>query len=253
MRPYILAETNWKTVKDSHYQLAVLPWGATEAHNYHLPYGTDNYESEAIVHESAKMAWERKAKVVALPTMPVGVNTGQQDIKLTLNLYPSTQMAILGDLVESLAGHGIHKLLLVNGHGGNDFKQMIREVGSLYPEMFISTCSWFQSVNKDELFEHGGDHADEMETSLMLHIRADLVLPLSEAGSGDSRKFSIRALNEPWAWAERQWSRATADTGVGDPRKATAEKGEKYFQAVTTLIADLMVELALADMDDLYE
>jgi len=252
MRPYILMETNWKAVKEMDYQLAVLPWGATEAHNYHLPYGTDNFESEAIVYESAKMAWERNAKVVVLPTIPVGVNTGQADIKLTLNLYPSTQMAILGDLVESLAGHSINKLLVVNGHGGNNFKQMIREVGSLFPEMFISTCNWFESVDKQELFENEGDHADEMETSLMIHIRPDLVLPLSEAGNGASKKFKVRALNESWAWTERKWSRTSADTGIGDPGKATGDKGRRYFEAVTALIADLMVELAITDIDELY-
>ncbi len=239
-------------MKDGKYQLAVLPWGATEAHNYHLPYGTDNFETEAIAFESAKMAWERNARVVVLPTIPVGVNTGQTDISLTLNLYPSTQMAILGDLAESLAGHGMNKLLVLNGHGGNNFKQMIREVGRMFPEVFISTCNWFQSVNKEELFENEGDHADEMETSLMLHIRPDLVLPLSDAGSGASKRFRVGALNESWAWAERKWTRASADTGIGDPRKATGEKGQKYFEAVTGLIADLMVELALTDVDDLY-
>jgi creatinine amidohydrolase len=252
MRPYILTETNWKTVKEGQYRLAVLPWGATEAHNYHLPFGTDNYETESIVHESARMAWEKDAKVVVLPTIPVGVNTGQTDITLTLNLYPSTQMAILGDLVESLSGHGINKLLVVNGHGGNDFRQMIREVGRLFPEMFLSTCNWFQSVNKSGLFENEGDHADEMETSLMLHVRPDLVLPLSEAGSGAAKKFRVSALNEPWAWTERKWSRTTADTGIGDPKKATGEKGRKYFEAVTAQIAGLMVELACTDTEDLY-
>ncbi|MFA6945259.1 MAG: creatininase family protein [Pedobacter sp.] len=47
IRPYILAETNWKSVKDSNYDLAILPWGATEAHNYHLPYSTDVIEAES--------------------------------------------------------------------------------------------------------------------------------------------------------------------------------------------------------------
>ena len=41
---YLLAEANWKTVKETSYKVAVLPWGATEAHNYHLPYATDNYQ-----------------------------------------------------------------------------------------------------------------------------------------------------------------------------------------------------------------
>ena len=48
IRPYILAETNWKALKDMRFEVAVLPWGATEAHNYHLPYGTDNIEADAL-------------------------------------------------------------------------------------------------------------------------------------------------------------------------------------------------------------
>ncbi len=251
-RPFILAESHWSTVKDQDYELAVLPWGATEAHNYHLPYGTDNFETDALVHEAARLAWERKAKVIVLPTIPVGVNTGQHDIKLTLNFNPSTQHSILEDLVESLDNHGIFKLLIVNGHGGNDFKQMIREVGRHFPDMWISTCNWFQSVDKDAIFEHRGDHADEMETSLMLHAWPDLVLPLDRAGSGKSRKFSVDALNESWAWTERKWSRTTRDTGIGDPRKATREKGARYFREVTEKMAGLMVQLAGTDLSELY-
>lgn len=51
MRPYILAETNWKTIKETDYTIAILPWGATEAHNYHLPYATDVIESKYIAAE----------------------------------------------------------------------------------------------------------------------------------------------------------------------------------------------------------
>ncbi len=252
MRPYILTESHWSEVRDQEYQLAVLPWGATEAHNYHLPYGTDNYETEALVHESARLAWERGSRVIVLPTIPVGVNTGQHDIKLTLNLNPSTQHAILEDLVESLDNHHIDKLLLVNGHGGNDFRQMIREVGRSFPSVLIATCNWYQSVDKETLFEHQGDHADEMETSLMMYTFPDLVLPIEMAGRGASRRFSVRELNESWAWTERKWSRTTDDTGIGDPRRASREKGEKYFRAVTHKLADLMAGLAATDPDELY-
>lgn len=251
-RPYILSESHWSSVKDREYQLAILPWGATEAHNYHLPYGTDNYETDALVHEAARLAWEQKAGVVVLPTIPVGVNTGQHDIKLTLNFHPSTQHSILEDLVESLDNHGIRKLLIVNGHGGNDFRQMIREVGRQYPEMFISTCNWYQSVDKDSIFEHQGDHADEMETSLMMYTWPELVLPLDQAGEGKAHPFRVKALNESWAWTERDWIRTTKDTGIGDPRKATREKGEQYFKAVTTKLSELMIGLAATDIEDLY-
>ena len=125
MRPYILSETNWKTVKDAAYDVAVLPWGATEAHNYHLPYGTDIIEADFIAAEAARIAWERGAKVIVLPTIPFGVNTGQSDIKLDMNMNPSTQMAILRDVVEVLDRQSIHKLIILNSHGGNDFKSMI--------------------------------------------------------------------------------------------------------------------------------
>ena len=253
MRPYILAETNWKHTKNAEFDLAVLPWGATEAHNYHLPYATDVIEADHIAAESAKIAYEKGAKVIVLPTIPFGVNTGQTDIKLDMNLNPSTQFAILSDIAEVLNRQGIHKLLILNSHGGNDFKSIIRELGLKFPKMFICTCNWFQSLDKKDFFEHDGDHADEMETSLMLFLTPELVLPLSEAGLGKEKKHKIKALREGWAWAERKWSQISEDTGVGNPKSATKEKGEKYFKAVTEKIAGLLVDLAKCDINDRYE
>ena len=252
MKPYLLSESHWGEVKEEDYQLAILPWGATEAHNFHLPYGTDNFETDALVRESARMAWEAGAKVVVLPTIPIGVNTGQTDVEMTLNLNPSTQQSILEDLVESLDGHGIERLLLVNGHGGNDFKQMLREVGLHYPEMLLATCNWFQSVDKSLIFEKMGDHADEMETSLMLYTHPKLVLPLKKAGPGHSKRFGIKELNESWAWTERKWVLTTDDTGIGDPRKANVEKGERYFREVTSKLSQLMIGMATLPWDELY-
>jgi len=252
MRPYILTETHWSDVSEQEFELAILPWGATEAHNFHLPYGTDNYETEALVYEAARMSWEKGSKVIVLPTIPMGVNTGQTDIYMTLNMNPSTQQAILEDIVESLDGYGLEKLLVVNGHGGNDFRQMIREVGSNYPDMLIATCNWFQSVDQGRIFENAGGHADEMETSLMLYACPKLVKPLDQAGEGKARKFSVEALNESWAWVEREWTRCTDDTGIGDPRKATLEKGEQYFREVTAKLAGLFEDLARTPSRDMY-
>ena len=64
IRPYVLADTNWKHLKEADFELAVLPWGATEAHNYHLPYSTDVIEGTAIAEESARIAWERVQKLL---------------------------------------------------------------------------------------------------------------------------------------------------------------------------------------------
>ena len=63
-RPYLLAESTWKTVDPTPYEAAILPWGATEAHNYHLPYATDNIQTEQVAIRAAERAWSRGARVV---------------------------------------------------------------------------------------------------------------------------------------------------------------------------------------------
>ena len=253
MKPYILAETNWKTIKDLKVELAVLPWGATEAHNYHLPYSTDSIMVESVAKDSARIAWEKGGKVIVLPSIPFGVNTGQLDIKLNINMNPSTQMAILNDVTDVLNRHGIMKFMILNGHGGNDFRQIIRELGFRFPKMFICSCNWYHSFENSKYFENGGDHANEMETSMMQYVAPELVLPLNEAGSGESKKFRIKAFSEKWAWAERKWTRISKDTGIGDPSKSTPEKGEKCYGEVIGKIGDLMLELSDADINDMYE
>jgi creatinine amidohydrolase len=252
MVPIILKESHFKEITGKNFDLAILPWGATEAHNYHLPYGTDNYETEAIARESLKRASKKGTNAVLLPGIPFGVNTGQTDIPLTINMNPSTQMMVLRDILESLERSGIQKFLLMNGHGGNDFKQILRELGNEFPGMILATCNWFQSVEKSEIFENEGDHADEMETSLMMHIHADLVLPLNEAGSGKAKSFKVKALNENWAWTERKWTKVSEDTGIGDPSQSSAEKGERYFNAVCDKIGELISELTLSDGREFY-
>jgi len=252
-RPYILAETNWKAVKETKFEVAILPWCATEAHNYHLPYNTDVAQCDYVAAESAKLAWEKGAKVVALPTIPFGVNTGQLDITLDINMNPSTQLAVLKDIVHCLSIQGINKLVVMNGHGGNDFKQMLREVQAQYPQMFLCTMNWFRAIDWHQYFDEPGDHAGEMETSAMMHIAPHLVLPLSEAGDGKSNNFKLKGLQEGWVWAQREWSKATNDTGVGNPAQATAEKGRLYLEDTAKQIATFLVELAQADIQDLYE
>lgn len=252
MRPYILAENTWKTVKETDYRVAVLPWGATEAHNYHLPYGTDIVEADQVAAESARIAWEQGEKVIVLPAIPFGVNTGQFDVKLDINMSPTTQLAVLHDVVEVLNRQGIFKLIILNSHGGNDFKTMIRQLGLQFPKMFLCACNWYQALDQKQFFENKDDHAGEMETSVMMHLTPNLVRPLTEAGDGAAKKFRMTAIREGWAWAERKWLQVTKDTGVGDPRKASAEKGKLYFKAVTEKVATFFVEVSRADNNDLY-
>jgi len=251
-RPWILAESTWRTVDSTPYDVAILPWAATEAHNFHLPYATDVIECDALAAESARVAWEAGAKVVVLPTIPFGVNTGQLDIKLCINMNPSTQAAVLADIVSALEGQGIRKVLVLNGHGGNDFRQMIRE---LQPKtrVFLCALDWYKVVDPKPFFDEPGDHGGELETSVMMHVAPALVRPLAEAGDGRQRRPRIAAMREGWVWAPRRWTQISADTGVGDPRAATAEKGARYVEAVSRKIGGFLVDLARTSVDDLYE
>jgi creatinine amidohydrolase len=251
-RPYVLAETTWKTVDATRYTAAVLPWGATEAHNYHLPYGTDNVQAESVAIRAAERAWHRGARVVVLPTIPFGSNTTQLDIKLTINMNPSTQAAVLSDVVASLDAQGVRKLVLLNGHGGNDFKQMIRELQPATP-VFLSAINWWSCVDPADFIEEPGDHAGETETSAMLYLAPELVRPLAEAGPGKARKSRLTGIRQGWVWAPRRWTQVTADTGIGNPAKSTKAKGEAYVSAAVAKISEYFVELSALDLEDLYE
>jgi creatinine amidohydrolase len=250
-RPYVLASTTFKTVRLGAYELAVLPWGATEAHNFHLPYATDTIQTEAVAIESARLAWERGARLLVLPAVPFGVNTGQLDVPICLNMNPTTQLAVLTDIAHSLVPHGIRKLVILNGHGGNDFKALVRELQPRVPLLLVAV-NWYASVNVRAYFDDPGDHAGDLETSVMLHVSPDLVLPLGDAGPGQARTFRVQGMREGWAWTPRKWTAVTDDTGVGDPRQASAVKGKTFFEATTTQLATLLVELAAADPDALY-
>ena len=252
MRPYVLAETTWKTVRETDYSVAILPWGATEAHNYHLPYATDNIQAEQVAIRAAEQAWAGGARCVVLPTVPFGVNTTQLDITLTLNMNPSTQLALLSDLVHALEGQGIRKLVIINGHGGNDFRQIIRE---LQPrtQVFLATINWWSCVDVQQFVEEAGDHAGEAETAAMLHLVPDQVGPLRDAGPGRARKSRLRGVREGWAWAPRRWTQVTDDTGIGNPARASAEKGARYVGAAVERIAGFLAELHALPLDALYE
>ena len=251
-RPYVLGESTWPDVGSARFEVAVLPWGATEAHNRHLPYGTDTIETESVAIAAAAVAWERGARILVLPVVPFGVNTGQRGIPFCLNMMPGTQTAVIRDLLPSLQEHGIRKLVILNGHGGNDFKQIIRE---LQPStsLVLAQVNWYQVVSTSGFFDEPGDHAGELETSVMLHLRPDLVRPLGTAGPGAARAHRIRAFREGWAWMPRPWVKVTDDTGVGDPSKSTAAKGSAYFAAVTEKLAAFFCDLATADPSDLFD
>ncbi len=250
-RPYILHEANFRQLLDNRPSVAVLPWGATEAHNYHLPHGTDVIEAGALAERAAEIAFSRGAKVIVLPTIPFGNDEQQLDQVATISFTTATAAAILDDVARSLHAQGIDRLVILNAHGGNEFKPLVRDVQARRGVLIVVVNFW--QVRADahgQIFENPGDHADEMETSLLLHLRPEWVA-MEQAGSGDRTSFDIPGLKLPGVWTPRPWSKIHPDTGCGDPRKATAEKGARYFEAVTEAIASLLVDLSGAKRGDL--
>jgi len=251
-RNYILNELTWKTAQHTKYEVAILPWGSTEPHNFHLPYSSDTIQSQYISEESARKAWEKGAKVIVLPTIPIGVNSGHLNLNMTLNINPSTQLAILRDILYSIQRHGIKKFLVINGHGGNDFKPLIRELKLEFDNMFIGLINWYKVDEGYNFFDEPGEHGGEMETSNLLVINPELVLPLTEAGNGREKNSIITGLKEGWVWTPRDWDKISDDTGLGNPKKATREKGEAYLNSLTEQIGEFIFKLAEANIDEIY-
>ncbi len=249
-----LSVSNYGTVRPLHYDIAVLPWGATEPHNLHLPYMTDCLLAQAVAIDAAERALNRYGvRAMVLPPVAMGAqNPGQRDLSFCIHYRLTTQAAILADIVASLHHQGLRKLLIVNGHGGNSFKGIIRDLVVDYPDLIILVSDWFSVLPAKEWFDNLGDHADELETSVMMHYHPELVR-LEEAGPGRARPFALQSLREKVAWLPRHWTCVTDDTGIGDPALSTADKGRRFAEAVAEKYAKLLKELAEAKgVEELY-
>lgn len=232
----------YKEIKKYVYSVAIIPWGATEPHNLHLPYLTDCILAKEVALEAAKQS--RLGKVLVLPEIAMGSqNPGQTDYTGCIHYTQETQKHILTDIVVSLEKQGITKIIIVNGHMGNCFKPIIRDLKQEYPETDIIVIDYLNipELPHSKYFENEEDHAGEIETSLMMYLRPELV-NLSDCGLGLSSGFSMSTLKRKVGWTPRDWSKETKDTGIGDPRLSTVEKGEHYFYDVTNLIHELIEE-----------
>lgn len=252
-----LLEANYAQVKAAKYEVAVLPLGATEPHNLHLPYGTDVYEGEEIGKLVCAEAARRGARVVLLPTMPYGTETNMREFPLALNLNPSTLLAVITDLLESLTLSGIKKVILLNSHGGNEFKPLLRELyGKTPAKLFL--CNWYQMIADagKTIFTHQDDHAGEMETSLIMALRPELVARNDDgslaADNGSVRPTRFDAVNRGWVGITRPWHLLTTNTGSGNPHQASAEKGRALLDVIVERLGGFLVELAAADVDDKF-
>src|SRR2546421_313216 len=119
-RSFVLYEANYKQLRELAPNVAVLPWGATGAHNYPLPHGTDVIEATTLAEHAAAAAHARGARVVVLPAIPFGNNAQQLDQVATISLRTTTAAAILTDVAHSLTTQGIDRLVPLHAHGGDD-------------------------------------------------------------------------------------------------------------------------------------
>lgn len=246
-----LSVSNYGTASQHQYSIALLPWGATEPHNLHLPYLTDAILSHDVAVDAAEIARKRyNILAMVMPPMPLGAqNPGQRDLKFCIHYRYETQKAVLTDIVASLHHQGINRLLIVNGHGGNTFKSMIRDLAVDFPNMLIASSEWFKVCPAKDFFDCPGDHADELETSVMMHYHPELV-NLDEAGAGKSASWASQALAKGVGWVPRKWTSVSRDTGIGSPALASADKGKRFAEAVADNYAQLIHELCT--LPDLY-
>ena len=272
-----LSVSTYGVARQHQYDVAILPWGATEPHNLHLPYMTDCILSQAVAVDAAERALKNYGvRCMVLPPVAMGSqNPGQRDLPFCIHYRYETQFSILKDIVASLRHQGIRRLLIVNGHGGNSFKQMIRDLeaplsspegdtnvavqkGSEAPSgavggALIAAAEWFKMAPANEFFEQPGDHADEIETSVMMHYHPDLVR-LEEAGEGRAKSFAIDALREGKVWMPRHWTLVTDDTGIGNPALSTAEKGRRFADACADGFARFLKDFAAVNrQEELYK
>jgi creatinine amidohydrolase len=245
-----LTVTNLHRVAQRRYEVAVLPVGAVEPHNQHLPQGQDFIHTSWVARRSCELAWQQCPRIICLPALPYGVDCNLMDFPLAIHVSQSNLDAMLRDIIVSLKHHGMEKMVIINGHGGNDFTPLVRQVQSdLGIHVFV--CDWWKVAldHYGEIFETPDDHAGEFETSVALFLFPQLV-ELKVAADAPARPYRFEALEKGWVRTSRRFARLNEHCAVGHPARATAQKGQKYLDITCTRISKFLAELAQANIDD---
>lgn len=258
-RHWIELTTSDLAQADMRAQIAVLPVAAIEQHGPHLPLGTDAYIMEgylARVHERLPA----DLPALFLPMQTIGVSLEHSEFPGTLHHAATTIMTAWSDLLAAVAATGVRKLVIVNSHGGNSsvVEILSREVRARHG-VFVGLASWQRFGYPDGLFDDDerlhGIHGGEIETSLMLCFRPDLVrrtkarnfVPASVAMERD---FTWLRPGRPtgYAWMAQD----LLDAGVaGDAAAATAEKGEACADYGATAFIEFLRDVEAFDLDAL--
>ena len=164
---------------------------------------------------------------------------------------------VIRDVVDSLLNDGIKKIVLLNSHGGNGFKPLLRELSGKN-EAHLFLCNWYQALEDIyfDIFEKPEDHAGEMETSFGLAFFPELVAKNADgsliADDGSTRKTKLEAMNRGWVYITRPWNLLTQNSGAADPHAASPEKGQKMMDVLVERLGKFLVELSDEQITDQF-
>ena len=249
---YRYEELTWPEIREavSQGRVAVLPVGTVEQHGPHLPLVTDVLTAT----EMSRRAVERLAGgAVLLPSVYYSFNEHHLDFPGTIAVEGTTVVSYVTDIGRSLAHHGFRKILLVNGHGSNvPFLDVAARNITNRTEAICAMVSWWSLIPRQLLkelleseFPGGMAHACELETSVLLYLRGDLVrMEKAEKDiSFQKTEFFYWDLESASPVFFHEWFSRYSRTGtVGDPTKANAEKGRRFVEAVVDRLAALIRE-----------
>ncbi|MFB6119479.1 creatininase family protein [Halosegnis sp.] len=231
-----LAEMSWTDARDSDADLAVLPVGSTEQHGPHAPLGVDSLSASAIA-EAGVDAYE--GSVVIAPSIPVGVAEEHRAFDGTMWVGEDAFRAYVGDAVRSLLDT-FGRVVVVNGHGGNT--DALRELCARVTrdrDGYAVPFTWFDVVAPDVPLGHGG----AVETSLILHLRPDLVheerFAAAAEGMGESFGEFVDGTNLAYDFDE-----FTDSGNIGDPGEASAALGEELLAESAAALANVLAAAA---------
>ena len=249
---YRYEEFTWPEIRDAvrDNRVAVLPVGTVEQHGPHLPLVTDVLTAS----EMSRRAVEGMPKqAVLMPPVYYSFNEHHLDFPGTIAIEGQTIINYVTDIGRSLAHHGFRKILLVNGHGSNvPFLDVAARNITNRTEAICAMISWWSLIPREILlqfreseFPGGMAHGCELETSVLLYLRGDLVQMEHAVKDINFQKteFFYWDLAQPSPVVFQEWFSRYSKTGtVGDPTKATREKGEQFVAAVVSRLADLIEE-----------
>jgi creatinine amidohydrolase/Fe(II)-dependent formamide hydrolase-like protein len=255
--PHLLGELTWPEAKKrfKEVDVALLPVGSIEQHGPHLPLDTDAFDAAHLAKKVAEGCTDPKPLV--LPLIPYGVSYHHEDFSGTISVGPETLSKLVYEIGMGVARHGITKLVIINGHGGNKpalhyAAQMINRDARIF------TCVDTGETSDPDIIplaETPNDvHAGEIETSTTLAVRPDLVR--FESAHKFIPEFSSRYLNftskRHVSWYTRT-AKISPSGVLGDPTKATREKGQKIWELMITHLVQLVEDLKGLSLKEIYQ